>query len=79
MNSSNALKSLRGKKLKTQQDIANVLNVSRQTYNNYELSVLNINLETCLAILKALDANEQEIDEFFVALKQDYMSYKGER
>lgn len=78
MNSSNALKSLRGKKLKTQQDIANVLNVSRQTYNNYELSVLNINLETCLAILKALDANEQEIDEFFVALKQDYMSYKGE-
>ena len=39
-----ALKRLRGKKLKTQQDLAEKLNVSRQTYNTYEnnLSVLSL-------------------------------------
>ena len=78
MNSNNALRSLRGKKLMTQQDVANNLNISRQTYNNYELSVLKIDLDTCLRILKALDANDQEATEFFNAIKQDYMSYIGE-
>lgn len=76
MISNTALKSLRGKKLKTQQEVADLLNVSRQTYVNYETSVLNVDLETCLEILKVLDANEQEATEFFNALKQDYLSYK---
>lgn len=77
MNLNRALKSLRCKKLKTQQEVADLLNVSRQTYNNYESSVLSLDLDTCLNILKVLDTNEQEIDEFFNAIKQDYMSYKN--
>jgi DNA-binding XRE family transcriptional regulator len=60
----------------TQQEVADLLNVSRQTYNNYESSVLKLDLETCLNILHRLNATEQEIDEFFNAIKQDYMSYK---
>lgn len=76
MNSNIALKSLRCKKLKTQQEISELLGISRQTYNNYETNVMNISLETCINILNKLDANEQEIEEFFNAIKQDYMSYK---
>ena len=78
MNSSNALRSLRGKKIKTQQEVADTLNISRQTYVNYETSTLNIDLSTCLRILKALNATETEVTEFFNALKQDYMSYEEE-
>ena len=78
MNSNNALKSLRGKKLKTQQEVADMLKVSRQTYNIYESSVLNLDLDTCIKILKVLNANEQEATEFFNAIKQDYLSYTGE-
>lgn len=77
MNSNKALKSLRGKKLLTQDDLARKLDVSRQTYNGYETNVLNLDLNTCIKILKVLDANEQEIAEFFDAIKQDYMSYKN--
>ena len=36
MNSTKALKSLRGKKMKTQQEIADIIGVSRQIYNSYE-------------------------------------------
>ena len=78
MNSTRALKSLRCKNLLTQQDVAKLLNVSRQTYNMWEQSILSIDIDTCLSILKVLNASETEIDEFFNALKQDYMSYKGE-
>lgn len=73
-----ALKSLRGKKLKTQQEVADMLDIARQTYNGYEADLLRVDLDTCFDILKVLDANEQEADEFFNAIKQDYMSYKGE-
>lgn len=73
-----ALKSLRGKKLKTQQEVADMLDIARQTYNGYEADLLRVDLDTCFDILKVLDANEQEAEEFFNAIKQDYMSYKGE-
>lgn len=78
MDSNTAIKSLRCKKLKTQQEIADLLEISRQTYNNYESNILKVDLDTCLNILKKLDATELEIDEFFNAIKQDYMSYKEE-
>lgn len=74
MKTSDALKSLRGKKLKTQQETADLLNVSRQTYNGYEADIYSLDLDTILKVLKALDANNQEVDEFFNALKQDAMS-----
>lgn len=79
MDSNTAIKSLRCKKLKTQQEIADLLEISRQTYNNYESNILKVDLDTCLNILKKLDATEIEIDEFFNAIKQDYMSYKNEK
>ena len=78
MISNSALKSLRGKKLKTQQEVADMLDIARQTYNGYEADLLRVDLDTCFDILKVLDANEQEAEEFFNAIKQDYMSYKGE-
>lgn len=77
MNASNSLKSLRGKKLLTQEAVALKLNVSRQTYNNYELDPLKLSLDNMIAILTALDATPEEREEFFNALKQDIMSYKS--
>lgn len=76
MNSTIALKSLRCKKLLTQQEVADLLQVSRQTYNNYETNVLKLDLDTLLSILSVLNATQQEAEEFFNAIKQDYMSYK---
>ena len=77
MNSTNALKSLRGKKLKTQREIADKLGVSRQVYNGYENEVLKCDLNLIIKILNILEATEQEIDEFFIGLKQDFLSYKN--
>ena len=77
MNSTNALKSLRGKKLKTQQEVADSLGVSRQVYNGYENEVLKCDLSLIIKILNILEATDQEVDEFFIGLKQDYLSYKN--
>ena len=77
MNSTNALKSLRGKKLKTQQEIADKLGVSRQVYNGYENEILKCDLNLIIKILNILEATDQEIDEFFIGLKQDFLSYEN--
>lgn len=71
-----ALKRLRGKKLKTQQDLAEKLNVSRQTYNTYENNLSVLSLEQIQDILKALEANDEEIKEFFYEVQQDILSHK---
>lgn len=71
-----ALKRLRGKKLKTQQDIAEKLNVSRQTYNTYENNLSVLSLEQIQEILIALEANVEEIKEFFYEIQQDILSHK---
>lgn len=76
MNSTKALKSLRGKKLKTQQEIANKMGVSRQVYNYYENEATKCELNIIFKILNCLDATDEEFDEFFIALKQDYLSCK---
>lgn len=71
-----ALKRLRGKKLKTQQDIAEKLNVSRQTYNTYENNLSVLSLDQIQEILIALEANDEEIKEFFYEIQQDILSHK---
>lgn len=79
MNSTKALKSLRGKKLKTQQEIANKIGISRQVYNYYENEATKCELNIIFKILNCLEATDEEFDEFFIALKQDYLSYKNEK
>ena len=71
-----ALKRLRGKKLKTQQDLAEKLNVSRQTYNTYENNLSVLSLDQIQEILIALEANDEEIKEFFYEIQQDILSHK---
>ena len=74
MKSMESLKSLRGKKLKTQREIADKIGVSRQMYNTYENDISKCELDTIFKIMNALDATEQEFDEFLFSLKQDFMS-----
>ena len=71
-----ALKRLRGKKLKTQQDIDEKINVSRQTYNTYENNLSVLSLDQIQEILIALEANDEEIKEFFYEIQQDILSHK---
>lgn len=68
------LKSLRGKKLMTQQEVADKMGISRQTYNNYETDIFNITLNKIFEILQALDATPEEMSVFFYELQQDKMS-----
>lgn len=75
MNSTKALKSLRGKKLMTQQEIADKIGISRQIYNSYENDTSKCDLDLLFKILNSLDASDSEIDEFLCGLKQDFMSY----
>lgn len=79
MNSTKALKSLRGKKLKTQQEIANKIGISRQVYNYYENEATKCELNIIFKILNCLEATDEEFDEFFIASKQDYLSYKNKK
>lgn len=76
MNSSKALKSLRGKKLKTQDDVAESIGVSRQTYNYIENNVLDTDISILFNILFKLDANEAEVNDFLFAVQQDFKSYE---
>lgn len=71
-----ALKRLRGKKLKTQQEIAQLLKVTRQTYNTYENNLSVLSLEQIQDILVALEATDKEIKEFFCEIQQDILSKK---
>ena len=79
MNSTKALKSLRGKKMKTQQEVADKIGVSRQVYNGYENDTSKCELDTIFKILNSLDASDLEIDEFLHGLKQDYLSYNNKK
>lgn len=75
MNTSKILKSFRGKKLLTQDEVANKLTISRQMYNIYENNALKCDLNTLMKILQVLDINETDFKEFLYALEQDYKSY----
>lgn len=79
MNTNRMIKSFRGKKLMTQDEVASKLKVSRQMYNIYENNMLKCELNTVMRILEALDVNKSELKEFLYALEQDYVSYQKEK
>lgn len=76
MNTNLIIKSIRGKRLLTQDSMAVKLGISRQAYNTYENDLLHCNLDIILKILNALEADESEVNSFLNALKQDYLSYE---
>jgi len=73
MNTQRILKSMRIKKGYTQDDFANIKNISRQAYNGYENNPLSCPLDLLFDIVNSLEGN---IEEFLNALKQDYLSCK---
>jgi len=75
MNSTNVIKGLRGKKRISQENVADLMKMSRQSYNSLENDLLHNDFEIVFKLLEVLNATSQESDEFFNALKQDYMSY----
>ena len=77
MNTTLSIKSLRGKKLKSQQEIADIVGISRQTYNVYETNILKCDLDTVLKILDALNCTKTELKDFLYALEQDALSHLG--
>ncbi len=76
MNATNILKGFRGKKRISQENLADLLGISRQSYNSLENDILNADFNLVFKTLTILNLTENEITEFFDALKQDYMSYK---
>lgn len=76
MNPSQLLKSYRGRRLKSQEDIAKILDVSRQTYTTWENNPISVETNVLFNILIAIGVDESEIHDFFNALEQDYLSYK---
>lgn len=79
MNSTNVIKGFRGKKLLSQENVAEKLGMSRQSYNTLENDLLNNDFTLIFKLLNVLDVSEYDIDEFFNALKQDYLSYNEDQ
>lgn len=73
MTASNVIKSIRNKYGYTQDDLAKMLNITRQCYNSLENNPTKASLDKVYEIFKILD---EDIDDFLYALKQDYMSQK---
>lgn len=76
METTKVLKGFRAKRLLSQDMIADKLDITRQTYNYIENEPLRYDLQTVIKVLEVLDLNQMEIEEFFNALKQDYLSCK---
>ncbi|MBQ4263090.1 MAG: helix-turn-helix domain-containing protein [Bacilli bacterium] len=76
MNSTSLIKGFRGKKLYSQEKVAELLGISRQSYNALENDLLHNDFTLVFKLLHVLDLSAIDIDEFFNALKQDYMSYQ---
>lgn len=76
MSPSELLKSYRGRRLKSQEEIAKILNITRQTYTTWENNPISVETNILFNILMAIDADESEVHDFFIALEQDYMSYR---
>ena len=73
MTAANIIKSIRNKYGLTQDDMARMLEMTRQNYNKLENNPTKATLDKVYKIFNVLDEN---IDEFLYALKQDYMSQK---
>jgi len=76
VNASLVIKGLRRSRMKTQNDLAKYLNVSRTTYFNYEQEPLKYNLKVWMKVMEYLECTDLEFNKFLNALKQDYLSYK---
>ena len=73
MTASTIIKSLRTKHGFTQEDMAQRLEISRQTYTNLENNPTKADLEKVYKIFNLLN---EPIDDFLYAVKQDYLSQK---
>lgn len=71
MKASFIIKSIRNKHGLTQDDMAKMLEMTRQNYNKLENNPTKASLDKIYKIFKLL---EEDIDDFLSALKQDYMS-----
>lgn len=78
MNATNVIKGFRGKKLLSQEKVAEKMGITRQTYNALENDLLHNDFTLVFKLLNVLEASEVDIDEFLYAIKQDYMSCKSE-
>ena len=75
MNATSVIKGFRGKKALSQENVAELLKITRQTYNSLENDLLHNDFELVFRLLSVLKLSENEINEFFDALKQDYLSH----
>lgn len=73
MKAANIIKSIRNKHGLSQEELAEKLNITRQSYNKLENNPTKASLDKVYAIFDILNEN---IDDFLYALKQDYMSQK---
>ena len=75
MKSTNVIKSFRAKRNISQEQVAKLLGITRQTYNSFENNLLKYDCIILFKLLDILELNDMETNEFFDVLKQDYMSY----
>lgn len=73
MTASNIIKSIRNKYGLTQDDMAKMLEMTRQNYNKLENNPTKATLNKVYKIFCLLN---EDIDDFLYALKQDYMSQR---
>lgn len=73
MTASNIIKSIRNKYGYTQDDMAKMLDITRQSYNSLENNPSKASFDKIYEIFRLLN---EDITDFLVALKQDYMSQK---
>ncbi len=71
MKAINIIKGIRNKHGLTQDDMAKLLNMSRQNYNIIENNPTKADLDKIYEIFRVLN---EPIDDFLNALKQDYVS-----
>ena len=76
MTASNIIKSIRNKYGYTQDDMAKMLDITRQSYNSLENNPSKASFDKIYEIFRLLN---EDITDFLVALKQDYMSQKEHR
>lgn len=78
MKSTDVFKSFRVKRNMTQEQLAKMLEISRQTYNTLENNLLSCDCLLLFKLLNILQLTSLEEEEFFDVLRQDYLSYKNE-
>ena len=76
MTASNIIKSIRNKYGYTQDDMAKMLDMTRQSYNFLENNPSKASFEKIYEIFRLLD---EDITDFLIALKQDYLSQNNEQ